>query len=161
MVKEIGMSEYPVPEGYVGNLNDEHEAKLREMWLEFFSCVEKAQGKGGAEGGAGAATVGVNQEDNDPKKSGIPKGDEAKEEAKKKEEEKAMNDLLQEYGKDALRNSFWRFVKFDDPDTIMLRFLRARKWDVGRAIAMMAGCLKCELFQPFNNVLSAERFYHL
>lgn len=56
-----------------------------------------------------------------------------------------MDDLLKEYGSDALRNTFWRFVKFDDPDTIMLRFLRARKWDVSRAVAMLAGCLKWRL----------------
>lgn len=56
-----------------------------------------------------------------------------------------MNDLLKEYGKDSLRDTFWRFVKFDDPDTIMLRFLRARKWDVTRAVAMLAGCLKWRL----------------
>jgi hypothetical protein len=56
-----------------------------------------------------------------------------------------MNDLMKEYGSEALRNSFWKFVKADDPDTIMLRFMRARKWDVSRAVAMLAGCLKWRL----------------
>lgn len=81
----------------------------------------------------------------DPKDAGIPKGDEAKEEAKKQEEKAAMEALQKEYGSESLRNSFWRLVKFDDPDTIMLRFMRARKWDTTRAVAMLAGCIKWRL----------------
>lgn len=110
---------------------------------QFFECCEKASGtksKGDNDGEAGGYEANA-----DPKKSGIPKGDEAKEEAKRKEEQQAMDELLKEYGSDALRTTFWRFVKFDDPDTIMLRFLRARKWDVSRATAMLAGCLKWRL----------------
>ena len=30
----------------------------------------------------------------------------------------------------------------DDPDSIMLRFLRARKWNVSAGVAMLAACIK-------------------
>lgn len=53
--------------------------------------------------------------------------DKAKDEAKAKEEKAALDELLQQYGKDALRDTFWKFAKFDSPDTTILRFLRARK----------------------------------
>lgn len=36
-------------------------------------------------------------------------------------------------------------MQLDDPDTGLLRFIRARKWDVSRAIAMFAGCMKWRL----------------
>lgn len=39
-------------------------------------------------------------------------------------------------------DTFWKFAKSEQPDQIMTRFLRARKWDVKRALAMMATCLK-------------------
>jgi len=139
-VTEIGTAEVPLKEGYVGNLTPEQEDMLRQMWLNFFQCCNDAKGSGTGASEAKAEGWG----DADPKKS-QPKGDAAKEEAKKKEEEEALKSLLSSYGSDALRETFWKFIKADNPDTDMLRFLRARKWDVSRATAMLAGCLKWRL----------------
>ncbi|PWN43480.1 hypothetical protein IE81DRAFT_75989 [Ceraceosorus guamensis] len=146
-VTEIGMAEVPLLEGYVGNLTTEQEDALKEMWLNFFKTCASAKGSASGDKPADGEAQDANWDEasGDPKKAGIPKGDAAKEEATKKEEEAAMNELLTKYGSEALRETFWKFVKIDNPDTAMLRFLRARKWDVSRATAMLAGCLKWRL----------------
>ena len=44
-----------------------------------------------------------------------------------------------------LRQAFWSMVKHDHPDGLLLRFLRARKWDVGKALVMMISTMHWRL----------------
>ncbi|KAF2263497.1 CRAL/TRIO domain-containing protein [Lojkania enalia] len=44
---------------------------------------------------------------------------------------------LENISPEDLRKTFWSMVKHDHPDGLLLRFLRARKWDVDKALIMM------------------------
>lgn len=73
----------------------------------------------------------------DERGSHIPKDDRVKDELKTLEEAKEMREFLERYGGEKLRQIFWEMVKGEHPDAVMLRFLRARKWNVDRAIAVI------------------------
>jgi len=49
---------------------------------------------------------------------------------------KAFKDTLASMTPEDVRISFWDMVKHDHPDALLLRFLRARKWDIEAALIM-------------------------
>lgn len=49
---------------------------------------------------------------------------------------KQFQKIVNETPAEELRSSFWSMVKHNDPDSLLLRFLRARKWDVKQALIM-------------------------
>ncbi|PWN28865.1 hypothetical protein BDZ90DRAFT_278276 [Jaminaea rosea] len=69
--------------------------------------------------------------------SHIPKDDQAKAHVQGQHEAKEMRNFLHKYGGQRLRKVFWQMVKGEHPDVIMLRLLRARKWNVDRAVAVL------------------------
>jgi hypothetical protein len=54
---------------------------------------------------------------------------------------KQFHDTLAQQTPESLRAAFWSMVKHDHPDALLLRFLRARKWDVEKALVMMVSTL--------------------
>jgi hypothetical protein len=43
---------------------------------------------------------------------------------------------------DSFKRSLWAYMLPDDPDTLVLRYLRARKWDVIKAIEMLVSAIE-------------------
>lgn len=59
-----------------------------------------------------------------------------------KEEQEALKDLFAIHGVEEFHDQLWFLFGPDFPDMIMLKFLRARKWNVHRAFAMLCKCIK-------------------
>ena len=58
-----------------------------------------------------------------------------------------------------IRDTFWNMVKADHPDALLLRFLRARKWNSNKALIMMIATLQWRLDEM--NVWLSKKKYSL
>ncbi|KAJ2853030.1 hypothetical protein FB639_006612, partial [Coemansia asiatica] len=54
---------------------------------------------------------------------------------------------------DTLRSAMWSVVREDHPDVLMLRFLRARKWDVEKAYRMAIAALKWRIQENVEEII--------
>ncbi|ORZ02705.1 CRAL-TRIO domain-containing protein [Syncephalastrum racemosum] len=53
---------------------------------------------------------------------------------------------------DSLARTFWNMVATDNPDSAMLRYLRARKWDFEAAYWMLADTLRWRLYMRIDDI---------
>ncbi|KAL4729649.1 phosphatidylinositol transfer protein csr1 [Fusarium chlamydosporum] len=139
-----------VPPGRPGNLTPEQEEKLRKLWVAVFQLTGVAD-----EESAGAELLSPKEEaspaDADQKKkrgfgmfkkgkSGTSTPTESADEDKYNET-KQFHETLAKETPETIRHTIWSMVKHDHPDALVLRFLRARKWDVEKALVMLVATM--------------------
>ncbi|KAL8289338.1 hypothetical protein RB597_001097 [Gaeumannomyces tritici] len=151
------MSTQSLP-GRPGNLTAEQDEQLRKLWTRVFEVcgiVDPA----GATAAPNADSVAPEPLAAADRKLSEPDGDKTKKKrlglfSRKSKKDTAAGDVKEgdpedKYGQnkifldtlatqspESLRATIWSMTKHDNPDALMLRFLRARKWDVERALVM-------------------------
>lgn len=145
--------------GRPGNLTKEQEVKLQELWvatLKVFGVgpqpangVEKEDeqhSKAGelAEKKKKRGLFGrkIKGEDSDGKQS-----DKLADTEDKYGQTKEFYQVLATQKPEDIRRAFWSMVKHDNPDALILRFLRARKWDVQNALVMLISTMHWRLHE--------------
>ena len=155
--------------GRPGNLTEEQKVKLKEMWstaLKVFGMpviVENDDESGLNVPGATNPEVTEGKEkkgklsslfkkkkdkestpsplssttdvSGDVSKLSIADGDD------KYSQSKDFKEALATSSPQEIHDTFWQMVKADHPDSLFLRFLRARKWDVTKAIVMLVATM--------------------
>ncbi|KFY17875.1 hypothetical protein V492_00335 [Pseudogymnoascus sp. VKM F-4246] len=138
--------------GHIGNLSPEQEEKLQQLWvatLQVFGVLNMEQAKVLSSTVNGTIVPVLSEQS-------VPASELAKKKkrgwfGKKSESEDTpavssddKNALASKFAHalegappEAIRSSFWSMLKHDNPDMLLLRFLRARKWDVEKALVMM------------------------
>ncbi|KAH6954979.1 hypothetical protein DER45DRAFT_507951 [Fusarium avenaceum] len=149
--EEFAIMSYEVPPGRPGNLTPEQEEKLRKLWVAIFQLTGVAD-----EDSSGVEIISPKDEaslvDADPKKkrgfgmfkkgkSGTSTPTEASAEEDKYNETKQYHETLAKETPETIRHTIWSMVKHDHPDALVLRFLRARKWDVEKALVMLVATM--------------------
>ncbi|KAM0194856.1 hypothetical protein ACHAPQ_002896 [Fusarium lateritium] len=149
--EEIEIMSYEVPPGRPGNLTPEQEEKLRKLWVAIFQLTGVAD-----EESSGVEILSPKDEaspaDADHKKkrgfgmfkkgkSGTSTPTEASAEEDKYNETKQYHETLAKETPETIRHTIWSMVKHDHPDALVLRFLRARKWDVEKALVMLVATM--------------------
>ncbi|KAF5543223.1 CSR1-phosphatidylinositol transfer [Fusarium mexicanum] len=149
--EEFEIMSFQLPPGRPGNLTPEQEEKLRKLWTAIFQLTGVA-----GEESSGANLLPQKEEaspaEADPKKkrgfgmfkkgkSGTSTPTEASAEEDKYNETKQFHETLANESPETIRHTIWSMVKHDHPDALVLRFLRARKWDVEKALVMLVSTM--------------------
>ena len=147
--------------GRPGNLTAEQELKLKEFWstlLHIFGVSDPADASNGDADSINsqARTNVAGAEKKKSKKRGLfgrktnadAGADGAAAAADGDDKYGQLKDfhaLLDKQPPEELRKAFWSMVKHDNPDGLLLRFLRARKWNVQNALVMLMATIHWRL----------------
>ncbi|PNY26712.1 CRAL-TRIO domain-containing protein [Tolypocladium capitatum] len=153
------MSPEAAAPGHVGNLTPEQEEKLRKLWNAIFKICGVADTN---TNGATASDIPVKPAEEEPEltqkrrfslfrwknnESQPPPGSSAGEvkdpqdDNDKYGQTKQFHKTLASQSPESIRWTIWSTVKHDHPDALVLRFLRARKWDVEKALVMLVSAM--------------------
>jgi hypothetical protein len=153
--------------GRPGTLTPDQEEKLREFWiatLQVFGVldVKELNGNGLAEISNGRARSDTalskkpkkkrlslfrkNKDDDTDSVTSTESGSHPHSATSDSDDKygqtKEFHEALASLSPETLRTAFWSMVKHDHPDALLLRFLRARKWDVEKALVMMVSTMR-------------------
>ena len=152
-------------QGRPGHLTPDQQVKLQELWtatLRVFGFAAHSNGVNGVDSLTEAdekSKSSVSGSEKQPKKKRVSlfgkkhRSDETENGATdgsgdpddKYGQTREFHNVLANQSPEDLRKAFWSMVKHDHPDGLLLRFLRARKWDVQKALIMMVATMHWRL----------------
>ena len=151
------------PAGRPGNLTAEQEEKLRQFWQAIFQVCgvkDPSESEASTPAETKESPDAGEQEASKKKRFGLfnrKKRSESKAAATgssqstpasgdsteddKYGQTQQYHETLAKQSPESIRNTIWTMVKCDHPDALALRFLRARKWDIEKALVMMVSTM--------------------
>ncbi|KAH8547884.1 CRAL-TRIO domain-containing protein [Umbelopsis sp. PMI_123] len=149
------------PTGYINNLTPEQVEKLKQLWGKLFEIYDQQADHSGESTPTGRSRQGST----DSKSSfGSFFGKKKKVERESVFLTSTFNDAsgtsplpLEEAIKSVsgkhLKDACWSAIGVDNPDALLLRFLRARKWDVDNALTMLSAALRWRIEERVDEII--------
>lgn len=131
------MTTVDIPNGFLGNLTSDQEWKLQQLWMVLLKALEASSGAESSTETNGSARASVSSTRDSSQLS-----ESLKDSGLDATQIRTITQSLSNLNADELHRGFLASIKNENPDVLMLRFLRARKWDVGNAFAMMIGSVE-------------------
>lgn len=141
--------------GRIGTLSEDHEKALKEMWAQVLMYTgAMPKDLKSVPSSLSLTTSEKTKEKKRSKRSYFGLGRELPPPPTPAEQElKALEIALDGVTGEQLNGSFFSMVKADHPDNLLLRFLRARKWDVTAALTMVGTTLAWRLHNDVDDIL--------
>ena len=138
--------------GHVGHLTVKETDSLKEMWARLFTLFKQkgTEWKAPAKAEEAPAKKGWFGKKETPAEKDLFLGVTTDPQYMTLPLEKALPLIP---GAD-LRGTFWNMVATDNPDAVVLRFLRARKWDLDAAYNMLANTLRWRLHMRVDEIVA-------
>ncbi|KAG0380299.1 hypothetical protein BGX24_009105 [Mortierella sp. AD032] len=158
----------PPGTGHVGTMTPDQKVLLKEMWAQIFSIADSNNNAATLSNGsdtasiakeetasAGSETASVKSKTATTKKSGGWFGT-SKTAPPAEETPVSTKVSLADIGLsvEQLRPALWNNILGDHPDSLLLRFLRARKWNVNNGMTMILKAFKWRLEDDIEEVKS-------
>lgn len=126
--------------GFMGNLNETQEAKLQQLWSIVLMAAE--HGANGDDNSAPRRSSIGRTSTNLSDRAGLSSSQQKlmsslRDMGMGNNESKSIQKALTSLSPAELRQGVLDTLKMDHPDVLLLRFLRARKWDIPKAFNMM------------------------
>ncbi|AMD19907.1 HCL244Wp [Eremothecium sinecaudum] len=173
-----------VPPGRIQNITKDQELRLKQVWAHLFQYwgvpvdVSHVLTKDGAGDNPSVRSVSSGQKKKrlgvfHRKRTGSNSSDQnrghrlssvsvsttrSQESIESKYLHSLLHNSLEDLDPKEVREKFWRMLRCDYPDNLLLRFVRARKWDIDKAMAMIAHTLRWRLKEnrPDEIILGGE-----
>ncbi|OJJ79193.1 CRAL-TRIO domain-containing protein [Aspergillus glaucus CBS 516.65] len=160
------MASTNTPSGFIGNLSTQQDAKLQQLWTILLKALEAS----GVEGSpqrkqsvsrtdsnvSGRASTASTRADSSQLAQSL------QETGLDATQIRVIRQALANMDTDELHQGFLTSFKNENPDVLMLRYLRARKWDVCNAFAMMVAAVEWRVKEmQVDNVLENGELHAL
>ncbi|GJJ75557.1 hypothetical protein EMPS_07915 [Entomortierella parvispora] len=137
-------------EGRLGHLTPEQTEKLQQFWVRLYDIFD---GKTQFDQTAPSSFKGQARDEDTPAPAPAKSGWFGRSKSTETASEKTVAAPAPRFTGAELQKTFWKLTMMDHPDLILLKFIRARKWNLDDAMKMFLNALKWRIVERLDELV--------